>query len=264
MGQLRSSLEQYFLDFPSRLLRLRDLEHVYQAEAMVWLHGIYIISYVSRDMFDLMLSNSWASKPEFYSAYEHSLLLAEVIPTVLRLDLGAQTLSPATVFFVLLSSIVTAVALWQFHVPLGEGQSTSILGVPDSLFASVNAHLKLLNAFWQRDTRYDIDLIEAVFTILSTLSKNLDHENYTSLQASLVHLAHYRWCQGGLGINKLTESAVRSGWYPDHQHWQVYVQLVSSTIEADTHQRKMAIESLGRSDARVCQSGFFDLNIRFV
>jgi hypothetical protein len=45
--QIHLDLEDYYLSFPSHLLEFSSLTHPYQAEAMIWLHGIFIISCMS-------------------------------------------------------------------------------------------------------------------------------------------------------------------------------------------------------------------------
>lgn len=42
--EFRRRLEQQYLDFPTSLLKFESAVHAYQAEAMVWLHGIFIVS----------------------------------------------------------------------------------------------------------------------------------------------------------------------------------------------------------------------------
>lgn len=36
-------LEDYFFNFPPTLLRFEDLVNAYQAEAMVWMHGLFTL-----------------------------------------------------------------------------------------------------------------------------------------------------------------------------------------------------------------------------
>lgn len=47
VNQIHLDLEDYYLSFPSHLLEFSSLTHSYQAEAMIWLHGIFIISCMS-------------------------------------------------------------------------------------------------------------------------------------------------------------------------------------------------------------------------
>jgi len=98
---VRDNLEVYFLQFPVSLLEYRSLKYAYQAEAMVWFHGIYmltctllaqimavaathgslLIAYfpdVHRDLSGLLSSSVLSSTLEFFSAFDHSILLGEV------------------------------------------------------------------------------------------------------------------------------------------------------------------------------------------
>lgn len=43
MNQCIDELEEYFLNFPTQLLAYSSLNFAYEAEAMVWFHGIYIV-----------------------------------------------------------------------------------------------------------------------------------------------------------------------------------------------------------------------------
>lgn len=36
-------LEDYYIRFPVNLLKFDDLEFPYQAEAMIWMHGLFIV-----------------------------------------------------------------------------------------------------------------------------------------------------------------------------------------------------------------------------
>lgn len=41
---VRTNLRQYYYDFPSSQLRFASLRYPYEAEAMVWLHGVFILT----------------------------------------------------------------------------------------------------------------------------------------------------------------------------------------------------------------------------
>lgn len=45
--EIRDDLEDYYLQFPQHLLEFSSLTRAYHAEAMIWLHGIFIISCIS-------------------------------------------------------------------------------------------------------------------------------------------------------------------------------------------------------------------------
>ena len=92
MSQCINELEEYFLNFPTDLLDYASLNFAYEAEAMVWFHGIYIVQCrfvrlhyrltltkrdVGRDLTDILFHDASAST-KFSAALEHSLLLSEV------------------------------------------------------------------------------------------------------------------------------------------------------------------------------------------
>lgn len=41
---VRTILRQYYYDFPAYRLRFASLRYSYEAEAMVWLHGIFMLT----------------------------------------------------------------------------------------------------------------------------------------------------------------------------------------------------------------------------
>jgi hypothetical protein len=41
---IRTELEDYYLSFPPHLLEFTSLTCAFQAEAMIWLHGIFLIT----------------------------------------------------------------------------------------------------------------------------------------------------------------------------------------------------------------------------
>jgi hypothetical protein len=43
VGGCTNDLEDYFLNFPTEVLGYESLGSAYEAEAMLWFHGIYII-----------------------------------------------------------------------------------------------------------------------------------------------------------------------------------------------------------------------------
>jgi hypothetical protein len=85
-------LEDYFLNFPTDVLNYDSLNFTYEAEAMIWFHGIYIVQCKSvelhnrftlteedmgRDLTDILFGGA-STSTRFSTALEHSLLLSEV------------------------------------------------------------------------------------------------------------------------------------------------------------------------------------------
>lgn len=94
-GNAMEELERYQLEFPPGLLPFRDIKLLYQVEAMVWFHGIFLILCKApcsltgftrlticqdgkMDLYGLFEDRSWVSTDAFSKAAEHALLLGEV------------------------------------------------------------------------------------------------------------------------------------------------------------------------------------------
>lgn len=41
--EVEEELEDYFFQFPEGLLEFNNVSHSYQFEAMIWLHGLFIV-----------------------------------------------------------------------------------------------------------------------------------------------------------------------------------------------------------------------------
>jgi hypothetical protein len=98
LDEILDELEAYFIRFPTTLLEYKCLEHAYQTEAMIWFHGIFMLTCtwfksmdqeentfklikkkdIDRDLFLLLTSDGLTSTGEFVSALDHSILLGEV------------------------------------------------------------------------------------------------------------------------------------------------------------------------------------------
>lgn len=162
------------------------------------------------------------------------------------------------------SSVILAIALWQFHVPLDGSLSTAIIDPPQLLVSSIASQERILEALCGESSRFDIDVIRAVCTVLQNVSRNMDEECVDSLRSALGIIAHYRWCQGGAGIRALTDGVIQRRWYSDLDDWHAYMQLRSVAGASNIEERKLAIRSLSRRDIRSCQDGYFDLSIRYL
>ncbi|WYZ43386.1 hypothetical protein EsH8_VI_001085 [Colletotrichum jinshuiense] len=255
LDAVRNSLEVYFLQFPTSLLELRCLRYPYQAEAMIWFHGIFILTYVNRDLFHILTSDSLPSSPEFLAALEHAILVGEVLPYLLQLDPNCNLLSPATCFFVILSSTITSVALRQFLYPLDRAGAQNVnITAPTTLLISAENHLRLLHCLFHT-SRFTSSLISSVRDYLSALSESTTTENWAILNSALDELGHYRWCTGGRGVVRLsdvTTEAIRnqgSG---------------ACASQPDHAQRLSAIESICSPKARICLPGCFEMSIRLL
>lgn len=189
--------------------------------------------------------------------------MAQVIPTISRLDPCGQTLGPATIYFLTLSAVIHAVALWQFHNPHDDERYTD-LGpeMSDTLLQNALAHVQMLEALSRSGSRFDLDLFKAVCVCLRSLLAGLDDISTTNLGESMRIIAHYRWCIDGTGISRLASSSAQQYWGYDHPSWQNELRPSYVHLMADIEDRRDAIIQLGKPEHRVCRSGFFDLSIR--
>ncbi|PVH75267.1 hypothetical protein DL98DRAFT_320101 [Cadophora sp. DSE1049] len=265
MPSVRNTLELYYLHYPRHLLEFSSLQYVYQAESMIWFHGIFMLTYLRQDLAYILLDEGLPSKAEFYSGFEHALLLGEVLPRLLALEPEALSLSSATVYFILLSSVVLSVALWQFHCQVGSENSTIIMpDAPSALLACATAHQQVLQAVSAHKSRYPIDLTQSVCSIISHLSTN---GLLAEVDDALREVAHYRWCNGGMGI-------VRQDFGFENGQVQIWSTLLQAYVRSPTKlpsadgvisgsERRDAIKSLCSPVARICRPGSFDLSIQF-
>ncbi|KAF2009031.1 hypothetical protein BU24DRAFT_455947, partial [Aaosphaeria arxii CBS 175.79] len=219
-NELRRRLEQFYLDFPSSLVALDAVTYPYQAEAMIWFHGVYMLTYSHRDLLGLLLDPCWPSSDTFFNAFEHSLLLAEVLPTLLSIDPSLKSISASTTFFILLSSIISAIALWQFHEhELSNGPIKTAQNLPHGLRASIEIHIHFFDSLLSSQHRFNLDLFSAVCTILKALIGERDSDVSQTMAGTLYVLGHYRWCDQGTGIIKMTDKAASRFWHSSEFHW---------------------------------------------
>ncbi|KAE8165732.1 hypothetical protein BDV40DRAFT_297140 [Aspergillus tamarii] len=253
---VRNDLCDYFFRFPPALLRFDDLTYVYEAEAMIWMHGLFIILYGTRDLVDLIMNPVYHKADRFSYLLEHSFLLGDVLPTVLSLDPYLESLSPATIVFLLQSSTIHAIALRQFFSDNGN-HALFENGVPVKLVRSSDHHHNLLSAVELHCKRYDIPIIGEIRTLLSTCLSRAAFRNTDARIISTQQLMHYRWCGTGTGITPLQrDEAVRAWQYPispGDELWQEPSEI------RDELQR--LIGDLCAPNTRICRNGYFDLSI---
>jgi hypothetical protein len=189
--------------------------------------------------------------------------LAQVIPTISRLDPYGQTLGPATIYFLSLSAVIHAVALWQFHIPPDDERYTNLDSeISDTLSQNALAHVQVLETISSPGSRFDLELVKAVCVCLRSLLAGLDDIKTTNLGESMRIIAHYRWCINGTGISRLASSSAQQHWRYDRPSWQHELKPSYVHLMADIEERRDAIIQLGNPEYRVCRSGFFDLSIR--
>ncbi|KAM5341434.1 hypothetical protein ACJ41O_014465 [Fusarium nematophilum] len=155
------ALEEFYIFFPTELLKYDDIKFQYQAESMIWMHGLYIILYAGRDFLTILMDPNALSDETLRHALGHSLLLGEVLPVVDRLGGGFEFVSPALLFFVLVSSAIQIATLGKylpdlrnettmtntdFNVP----PSSPTSSVPAKLVESSRMHLQIVSAIRSR------------------------------------------------------------------------------------------------------------------
>ncbi|KAJ1715667.1 hypothetical protein NYO67_2146 [Aspergillus flavus] len=253
---IRNDLCNYFFRFPPALLRFEDLTYAYEAEAMIWMHGLFIILYGTRDLVDLIMNPVYHEADRFSYLLEHSLLLGDVLPTVLSLDPYLESLSPATIIFLLQSTTIHAIALRQFF---SDNSNHALLenGVPAKLVRSSDHHHSLLSAIELHCKRYDIPIIGEIRTLLSTCLSRAAFRNTDARIISTQQLMHYRWCSTGTGIIHLQSDEAVAAWQypvsPGEEFWQ--------QPSDNRDELQPLIVDLCAPNTRLCRNGYFDLSI---
>ncbi|KAE8323146.1 hypothetical protein BDV39DRAFT_218046 [Aspergillus sergii] len=253
---IKNDLCCYFFRFPPALLRFDDLTYAYEAEAMIWMHGLFIILYGTRDLVDLIMNPVYHEADRFSYLLEHSLLLGDVLPTVLSLDPYLESLSPATVVFLLHSTAIHAIALRQFF---SDNSNHALLenGVPAKLVRSSDHHHNLLSAIELHCKRYDIPIVGEIRTLLSTCLSRAAFRNTDARITSAQQLMYYRWCSAGTGIIPLQRDEAAAAWQypvsPGEEFWQ--------EPSENRDELQHLIVDLCAPNTRICRNGYFDLSI---
>ncbi|KUL83429.1 hypothetical protein ZTR_10964 [Talaromyces verruculosus] len=253
----KNDLCYYFFRFPPSLLRFDDLTYAYEAEAMVWMHGLFILLYGTRDLVDLIMNPSvYHEASRFSYLLEHSLLLGDVLPTILSLDPYLESISPATIIFLLHSTIVHAIALRQFFSD-NSNQASLESAVPAKLLRSSDHHHSLLSAITTHCKRYDIPIIEEIHTLLLGCLARTAFRNMDARMISAQQLICYRWGGTGTGIIPLQRDEAVAAWQysasPSEEIWR--------DLPDNTDELRLLIENMCAPNMRICRNGYFDLSI---
>jgi hypothetical protein len=168
------------------------------------------------------------------------------------LDSRCQTISAASAFFVLISSVVTCLALREFDSSLDSYEAMTT--VPSTLLASTDRHLRALEIFKQ-GTRFNVELIKNIQTCLSSVAIIGSPGLSSDYHRTLNELVFYGWASGGHGILRspkqpVVESSQFMNRYP-----------INSRFLQDRQARTHAIERICSPSARICQPGSFELSI---
>ncbi|KAH8743759.1 hypothetical protein F5883DRAFT_592085 [Diaporthe sp. PMI_573] len=252
-----TALENFFYDFPVSLLKLDNVAHLYQAESMIWMHGLFILLYTKRDLLAILLDPKVLTDTKLPHALDHALLLGEILPTLQRLEAHLETLSPATLYFVLVSCVVHAAALLSFSLGDGAAPSSEPLPVPPKLAGSAWIHSRALVAIRDRCQRYDSPLIEEVRKLLDAAYARAVHglHGADGLDARVLML--YRWKGRGTGILRLDPDTAAAEWEflqpPD-------ADILGSVPRHETQCHRLLLEVCSPR-SRLCEPGYFDLSI---
>lgn len=199
-----------------------------------------------------------------HNMLEMELKSVKVLPTVLRIDPELRHISPVTIQLVLLASTVICLAFWQFYAPLNPTSRLLPPQPPVLLVSSAMGYLGFLGKLCQSTIWSGGKLTQAIFQILDHVIHGLGETELIDMHDALLTLSHYRWCGEGTGIIECTDEVALSNMDLDPTGNHSRLCLPAAGSVNDIASRRAAIESLCRSDARICTPECFDLNIRFL
>ncbi|KAJ0415412.1 hypothetical protein BJY00DRAFT_293540 [Aspergillus carlsbadensis] len=248
--EAKRRLETFFFDFPEDLLKFGSAKYAYQLEAMVWHHGLFLVLYSTKDFSNLLRDPTHLQPARFTHLLDHSLLLGEVLPSLLRLDPYMESISPGTVYFVFLSCAIHCLALHQFP-----HQATP--PPPPKLLRSCSSHLEIIDALEAYCRRCDVLLVREFQRLLTSTISTVT-EGFAPGPIMSCHVLYlYRWTAGGSGMVQLKERDALREWAfidkPTDPLW-------NGTTGAD-RVLVQAICELCDDRRRICEAGFFDLSI---
>ncbi|KAL2817629.1 hypothetical protein BJX63DRAFT_385553 [Aspergillus granulosus] len=252
--QVKRLLEMYFFNFPESLLQFRNAQYPYQLEAMVWMHGLFLVLYSTRDFVDLLKNQTYLQLPRFAHLLDHSLLLGEVLPSLMTLDPYLESISPGTIYFVFLSCIIQSLALHQFSPQATSGHTPA----PKKLLESCSVHLKLIDSLEAYSRKCDLLVVREFQRLLATTIDSVTRGFYSGPTMSCHVLYLYRWTEQGSGIIQLNEEDGLAEWgfedKPTDPVWNI-------RPGTDAIALLPVICGLCDDGRRICEEGFFDLSI---
>ncbi|KAJ5093374.1 hypothetical protein N7456_009235 [Penicillium angulare] len=253
--KIESQLEDYFFQFPEDLLQFSTVKYTYQFEAMIWLHGLFIILYSTRDIINLLKKTIYIETDKFCHILEHSLLLSEILHPMLTMESPhMESISPTTIYFICLSSAVHCIALRQF-IAQSECEHISL---PEKLIESTKSHIEMLETLQNSHRSGDQLLIREIQDLLSScLDAAANGIEADVVQLSCEDLYAYRWTHWGTGMVKMGQESAKQEWNfveaPESTLWDGITGMETELI--------VAILQLCSSTQRICSSDYFDLSI---
>ncbi|KAJ5609104.1 hypothetical protein N7528_009671 [Penicillium herquei] len=204
--ETKAQLDDYFFQFPEDLLQFSKLEHAYQFEAMIWMHGFFIVLYSTRDIINLLKDPSYLEVERLCHILEHSLLLSEALQPLLSIA-NVETLSPTTIYFICLSSAVQSLALRQFTLQ----PSFERLTPPPTLLLAAESHIKILKAL-QTSSRQTSTLIHESENLLTSCLEIATGDMNDGFSFTCEKLYLYRWTHKGTGMTDMKEEEANQEW----------------------------------------------------
>ncbi|KFA81312.1 hypothetical protein S40288_09273 [Stachybotrys chartarum IBT 40288] len=187
------SLEDYFVTFPSSIMKLAQVKLSWQLEAMIWFHGIYLLINSGPDLVTVLTSITETMSTAH--AADHALLLAEILPHLLRMESAVLHISHLTIYFIALSAAL--------HVFLLQRIYTGPYAVPPLLLDSAKVHARMLDTILEENRTCDHPCIQSVARMLALVvaTRSVDaHVESSQLASPLEQLRLYRWIPGGRGL----------------------------------------------------------------
>lgn len=175
----------------------------------------------------------------------------------MQLNPGLTFLSPATIFFVLLSSAVQCLALRQyFPFPFQEEAPHYGITVPQRLVESSRLHLRVLSTLSAHSDRWQHDLVMEIHRLLSYCTSRAQHHAGSQDQTfTATNLMRYRWCGSGTGILPLSPTAARQEW-----HFSSLPDEIWAWPSGQEEVLRNPVTELCDPSIRMCQPKYFDLS----
>ncbi|KAM5342007.1 hypothetical protein ACJ41O_015038 [Fusarium nematophilum] len=220
-------LENFYIAFPPSLLRFSDLKFLYQAEAMIWMHGLFI-----------------------------------VLPSLQRMDIYLESLSSATILFLLLSCAVhVAVLAGYASVPETGGMMLFVESdgsqVPEKLSNSTWVHLQVLSTIRERCARYDSPLLREMERLIASCYRRIVLGYGQGEVVSAEVLMLHRWKGQGTGILPVASTAALAEWtFPQSPTADIQRFLARHDDETEA-----LVDEVCSPTSRICEAGYFDLTI---
>ncbi|KAE8358635.1 hypothetical protein BDV27DRAFT_66015 [Aspergillus caelatus] len=255
-------IEAFYIAFPISLLRFDNLRFLYQAEAMVWMHGLLIILYVGRDLLSILLRP--LDDDTLRHVLNHSLLIGEVLPSIERLADGFEDTSPALIFFLLLSCAVHIATLGRYALDQGRAvlfaasdESGTSASIPQKIITSSWMHLHIVSQIRKSCPRYDLPLLTDIERLLAVCYSRTVLGVASAETVSATQLMLYRWKGRGGGVAPLRVPMALAEWeFPQRPEDDIL-----KCIPNHTELSPGIVAELCDSQSRIVQEGYFDLSI---